>query len=260
MKLIRFRYNDAVNYGIVEGEEVYQLNSNPFESPARGEHVGSLSQVELLAPVMPSKIIAIGKNYLAHAEELASEVPDEPMMFFKPPSALIGPGAGIVCPSDSKEIHYEGELVVVIGRRVRRVKPGNALDYVLGYTCGNDVTARDLQRKESQWVRAKGFDTFCVLGPWIETDVNPGSLSIVTRVNGEVCQNGNTNQMVFDVPTLIATASCVMTLEPGDVIMTGTPAGVGPIRPGDTVEVEIEGIGVLRNPVISDQSRSVTDE
>jgi 2-keto-4-pentenoate hydratase/2-oxohepta-3-ene-1,7-dioic acid hydratase in catechol pathway len=209
--------------------------------------------VHLLAPVEPGKIVAIGKNYVEHARELASEVPDEPLMFFKPPSAVIGPGAGIVYPSLSQEVHHEGELVVVIGRRVRNAKPDNALGYVLGYTCGNDVTARDLQRKENQWVRAKGFDTFCVLGPWIETDLDPGRLSVVTRVNGEVRQNGNTAQMAWGVAELVATASSVMTLEPGDVIMTGTPAGVGPIYPGDTVEVEIEGIGVLRNPVISEQ-------
>ncbi len=252
MKLVRFRFNDAVSYGIVEGEDIYQLKGSPFESPARGERVGTLEEVELLAPVVPSKIIAIGKNYFEHAAEMSSEVPDEPLMFFKPPSAVIGPGASIVYPSLSKEVHHEGELVVVIGKRVRKATPDNALDYVLGYTCGNDVTARDLQRKEKQWVRGKGFDTFCVLGPWIETDLNPPNVSVVTRVNGEVRQNGNTSQMAFDVPTLIATASSVMTLEPGDVIMTGTPAGVGPIYPGDIVEVEIEGIGVLRNPVVSE--------
>ncbi len=253
MRLVRFRHDGAASYGIVEGEDVYRLNGDPFESPARGDRVGTLSQVHLLAPVEPGKIVAIGKNYVEHARELASEVPDEPLMFFKPPSAVIGPGAGIVYPSLSQEVHHEGELVVVIGRRVRNAKPDNALGYVLGYTCGNDVTARDLQRKENQWVRAKGFDTFCVLGPWIETDLDPGRLSVVTRVNGEVRQNGNTAQMAWGVAELVATASSVMTLEPGDVIMTGTPAGVGPIYPGDTVEVEIEGIGVLRNPVISEQ-------
>lgn len=252
MKLVRFRHGDAVSYGIVEGDDVYRLNGDPFESPARGDRVGTLSEVELLAPVEPSKIIAIGKNYRAHAAELASDVPDDPLMFFKPPSAVIGPGASIVCPSISERVDHEGELVVVIGKRVRNAAPDDALDYVAGYTCGNDVTARDLQRKESQWVRGKGFDTFCVLGPWVETDLDPSSLSIVTRVNGEVRQDGNTDQMIFDVATLIATASRVMTLEPGDVIMTGTPAGVGPIRPEDTVEVDIEGIGVSRNPVVSE--------
>ncbi|MFQ5343315.1 MAG: fumarylacetoacetate hydrolase family protein [Anaerolineae bacterium] len=253
MKLVRFRHNGNASYGVVEGEDVFQLRGDLFESPARGDRAGSLEEVQLLAPVEPSKIVGIGKNYVDHAAELASQVPDEPLMFFKPPSAVIGPGAGIVYPSLSQEVHHEGELVVVIGRRVRNATPDNALDYVLGYTCGNDVTARDLQRKENQWVRAKGFDTFCVLGPWVETNLDPGNLSVVTRVNGEVRQNGNTAQMAWDVALLVATASSVMTLQPGDVIMTGTPAGVGPIYPGDTVEVEIEGIGVLRNPVNSDQ-------
>lgn len=253
MKLVRFCHEETIDYGIVEGNDVYRLNSTLFQSPTHGDWVAALSEVELLPPVEPSKIIAIGKNYSEHAAELASKVPDEPLMFFKPPSAVIGPGANIVRPSISERVDHEGELVAVIGKQARNVPPENAPDYVLGYTCGNDVTARDLQAKESQWVRGKGFDTFCVLGPWIETDlVDPQSVSVVTRVNGEVRQNGNTAQMIFDIPTLIATASRVMTLEPGDVIMTGTPAGVGPIRPGDTVEVDIEGIGVLQNPVVSE--------
>ncbi len=253
MRFIRFSDDGVPTYGTIEGGEIYRLDSDPFEASARRERVGPLNEVELLAPVAPSKIIAIGKNYTEHAAEMASDAPDEPLMFFKPPSAVIGPQANIVCPAISQRVDHEGELVVVIGKRVRNASAEDALDYILGFTCGNDVTARDLQRRENQWVRGKGFDTFCVLGPWIETDLDPSNLSIVTRVNGEVRQDGNTAQMIFDVPTLIATASRVMTLEPGDVMMTGTPAGVGPIRPGDTVEVDIEGIGVLRSPVVSEQ-------
>lgn len=252
MRFIRFRYENSVSYGIVEEDQVYRLEGAPFEGVTRRERIGSLNDVELLAPVTPSKVVAIGMNYADHATELALEVPDEPLMFFKPPSAVIGPGASIVCPAISERVDHEGELVAVVGQRVRNASVEEASRVLLGYTCGNDVTARDLQAKESQWVRGKGFDTFCALGPWIETDLDPGNLSVVTRVNGDVRQDGTTSQMIFDVATLVATASRVMTLEPGDVIMTGTPAGVGPIHPGDVVEVDIDGIGVLRNPVIDE--------
>jgi 2-keto-4-pentenoate hydratase/2-oxohepta-3-ene-1,7-dioic acid hydratase in catechol pathway len=215
-----------------------------------------LDQVRLLAPCQPSKIVALGKNYAAHAREMAakgmsSEVPSEPLIFLKPPSAVIGPGEAIVYPAMSQQVDYEAELVVVIGRRAKSVAQGEARSYVLGYTCGNDVTARDLQKKDGQWTRGKGFDTFCPLGPWIVTNPDPANLHLETRVNGVVRQSGVTSDLIFGVEVLVSHISQIMTLEPGDVIMTGTPAGVGPLVPGDVVEVEIEGIGVLRNPVVA---------
>jgi len=249
MKLIRYRRNGIVHFGIVEGGEVYTLEHDVSGESIPGTWIASLEEVELLAPVRPTKIVALGKNYRAHAAEMGSDVPLEPLIFLKPPSAVIGPKEPILLPEISERVDYEGELAVVIGRRARHVSREEALNYVLGYTCANDVTARDLQRRDEQWTRAKGFDTFCPLGPWIVTDVDPGQLTVETRVNGEVRQRGNTRDLVFDVPDLIAHISQIMTLEPGDVIMTGTPAGVGPLHPGDVVEVEIEGIGVLRNPV-----------
>lgn len=249
MRIIRFRKDGTTGYGIVDGEQVYHLKGDVSQTAAARDRVGRLNELDLLAPAQPTKIIGIGKNYLAHAAELASDVPDEPLMFLKPPSAVIGPDDTIVCPSLSERVDHEGELAVVIGRQARNVTADEALGYVMGYTCGNDVTARDLQQRESQWVRGKGFDTFCALGPWIETNLDPYAVTVITRVNGEVRQEGNTSDMVFDVPTLVATASRVMTLLPGDVIMTGTPAGIGPLRPGDVVEVDVEGIGVLRNYV-----------
>lgn len=253
MRIVRFRKDGMTGYGIVDDEVVYQVEGGLSQAAMTRDRVGRLSELDLLAPAEPSKIIGIGKNYLAHAAELSSEVPDEPLMFLKPPTAVIGPDDTIICPSLSERVDHEGELAVVIGRRARNVPAEQALDYVRGYTCGNDVTARDLQRRENQWVRGKGFDTFCALGPWIETDLNPYAVTVVTRVNGEVRQEGNTADMIFDVPTLIATASRVMTLLPGDVIMTGTPSGVGPILPGDSVEVDVEGIGVLRNHVAAEK-------
>ena len=250
MKLIRYRHPDGtIGFGVVEGEAVYELAHDAHGGALPGHRVAALEEVELLAPVRPAKIIALGKNYRDHAAEMGSDVPSEPLIFLKPPTTVIGPGEPILLPEVSARVDYEGELAVVIGRRARHVPREEALRYVLGYTCANDVTARDLQRKDEQWTRAKGFDTFCPLGPWIVTDLDPGRLTVETRVNGEVRQRGNTADLVFDVPHLVAYISRVMTLEPGDVILTGTPAGVGPLQAGDVVEVEIEGIGVLRNLV-----------
>ena len=249
MRLIRYAHNGTIGFGIVEGETVYALAHDPFGGALPGHEVAPLEEVELLAPVRPTKIVALGKNYRAHAAEMGSDVPAEPLIFLKPPNAVIGPGQPIRLPEASARVDYEGELAVVIGRRARHVPREEAWRYVLGYTCANDVTARDLQRKDEQWTRAKGFDTFCPLGPWVVTDLDPRRLTVETRVNGEVRQRGNTADLVFDVPHLVAYISGVMTLEPGDVILTGTPAGVGPLQAGDVVEVEIEGIGVLRNLV-----------
>jgi 2-keto-4-pentenoate hydratase/2-oxohepta-3-ene-1,7-dioic acid hydratase in catechol pathway len=198
----------------------------------------------------PSKIVAVGRNYLAHARELGNEVPTEPLIFLKPTSAIVGDQDDVVYPKASLRVDHEAELAVVIGRRCKDVNEGDAFDYVRGYTCANDVTARDLQESDDQWTRAKGFDTFCPLGPQVVENLDPSSLRVVARVNGEVRQDGHTSDMLFGVPSLVAFISGVMTLEPGDVILTGTPPGVGPVQRGDLMEVEIEGIGVLRNRVV----------
>lgn len=205
------------------------------------------------APIRaPGKIICVGRNYRAHAAELDNAVPDEPLLFFKPPTAIVPPGAPIVRPRGWTRVDFEGELGVIIGRRCRRVAREAALEHVFGYTIVNDVTVRDLQKKDGQWTRAKGFDSFCPVGPAIATDVDPTALRVVTRVDGVVKQDAPTSDMIFDVPTIIAVASRVMTLEPGDLIATGTPAGVGPIVAGNVVEVEIAGIGTLSNPVVDE--------
>ncbi|MGC8836899.1 MAG: fumarylacetoacetate hydrolase family protein [Anaerolineae bacterium] len=220
--------------------------------PVPGRWLGLAEEFRLLAPCAPTKVLAVGLNYAAHAAEAGMEVPEEPVFFLKPPSAVIGPEEAIVYPKLSRRVDYEAELAVVIGRRARRVAPEEALDYVLGYTCGLDVTARDLQRSDGQWTRAKGFDTFCPLGPWIVPDLDPHDLLVECRVNGQVRQRARTSDLIFPVEDLIHRASLVMTLEPGDVLLTGTPSGIGPLQPGDEVEVEIEGIGILRNVVVAE--------
>jgi 2-keto-4-pentenoate hydratase/2-oxohepta-3-ene-1,7-dioic acid hydratase in catechol pathway len=198
----------------------------------------------------PTKIVCVGRNYVAHARELGNEVPERPLLFFKPPSSLVGDGETIVLPQESERVEHEGEVAVVIGRRASRVSEAEAMTYVAGFAPLNDVTARDLQKTDGQWARAKGFDTFCPMGETVDaTGIAADALEVICRVNGEVRQRGTTDQMVFSIPFLISYISGIMTLEPGDVIATGTPAGVGPLRPGDVVEVEIPGIGVLRNPV-----------
>jgi 2-keto-4-pentenoate hydratase/2-oxohepta-3-ene-1,7-dioic acid hydratase in catechol pathway len=204
---------------------------------------------DLECPVSPSKILCIGRNYAAHAKELGHEVPKEPLLFLKPPSALLGPGRTIVLPKESERVEHEAELGVVIGTRAKGVPVERALEHVFGYTCVADVTARDLQKKDVQFTRAKGFDTFCPVGPWIETDLDPRALRVRCRVSGQARQDGSTANMLFDVPTLVAYASRMMTLEPGDLLVTGTPEGVGPLVAGDTLEIEIDGIGVLAERV-----------
>lgn len=234
------------------------LDADPLAGPVNytGERL-KLDDVRLLAPVIPrSKVVAVGRNYAAHAAELGSEVPPEPLIFFKPNTSVIGPGEPIVRPLLSSNVHYEGELAVVIGRICRKVPVDRAADVIFGYTCANDVTARDLQSSDGQWARAKGFDSFCPLGPWIVTHLGldeVAQLQLTTRLDGEITQQGNTNQMVYPVAQLIAHISAFTTLLPGDVILTGTPAGVGPMVAGQQVSVEITGIGELSNPVIDDQ-------
>ena len=207
------------------------------------------ANAQLLPPATPTKIVAVGRNYAEHAKELGNEPPHEPIIFLKPPSALLAPNATIVRPAQSERVDFEGELAIVVGKRARNVKADRWRDFVLGFTCANDVTARDLQKKDVQFTRGKSFDTFCPLGPCIETEIDPSDLALRTRVNGDVRQNARTSMMVFPCPVIFEFISAIMTLEPGDVILTGTPAGVGPLASGDTVEVDIEGIGMLRNHV-----------
>ena len=256
MRFVRFQAGSKpAQFGWLHEEAVGVVEGSPFGEFRRLETEYSLDSVRLLAPVQPTKILCIGRNYVAHAREHNSEVPEVPLLFLKPPSAVIGMGDAILMPPQSQQVEHEAELVVVIGRTGRWITPEDALDHVLGYTIGNDVTARDLQRRDGQWTRAKGFDTFCPLGPWIETDFDPSDAVIACHVNNEMRQMGSTRDMVFSVRQLIAFASSVMTLEPGDVLMTGTPAGVSPLKPGDVVEVTIEGLGKLSNPVIQEPTR-----
>jgi 2-keto-4-pentenoate hydratase/2-oxohepta-3-ene-1,7-dioic acid hydratase in catechol pathway len=250
MRLVRFRHGDAIHTGFADAEHAHPIRGTFFDEPLpTGESI-PIDQVRLLAPVLPSKVLAIGKNYQEHAEEMGGDVPEEPLLFMKPSTSVIGPGDPIPLPKLSERVEHEAELAVVIGRFARNVPIEAAGKYVLGYTCANDVTARDLQARDGQWTRAKGFDGFCPLGPWIETEVDALDLAIECRVNGEVRQAARTSQLAFGPSELIAYISSVMTLLPGDVILTGTPAGVGPLEPGDVVEVEIEGIGVLENQAV----------
>lgn len=250
MKIARFSHQDAIRYGIVDDGELVVLAGDPMFAgfDTTGERV-ALSDVALLAPVIPrSKVVCIGKNYHDHAAEMGGEAPAEPLMFLKPNTSVIGPNDVIVRPTSlSFHTDYEGELAVVIGRIAKNVPAERANDYIFGYTVANDVTARDLQRTDGQWSRAKGFDTFCPVGPVIETDLDLDSAAITTRVNGEVRQQGPVSDMIHGIGDLVAYASAVFTLLPGDLILTGTPAGVGPFEAGDTVEVEVNGIGILRN-------------
>jgi len=251
VRLIRFRHGERIATGAIQGEYVRALRGTFFQDPApTGEDI-PLADVALLAPVIPSKVVAIGRNYVEHAEEMGGEVPEEPVIFLKPSTAVIGPGDGIPYPAASGRVDHEGELAIVVGRLARRVRSEDAARYVLGYTCGNDVTARDLQLKDGQWTRGKGFDGFCPLGPWIETEIDPLDLALECRVNGETRQAARTSQLAFGPGELLEFVSGVMTLLPGDVILTGTPAGVGPLQVGDRVQVEIEGIGVLENTVVA---------
>ncbi|MFL7793352.1 MAG: fumarylacetoacetate hydrolase family protein [Anaerolineae bacterium] len=251
-RFVRTTVEGNICWGVIEGDVVYRLDGSPLGKWTRGEPIGNPENLALLAPATPTKIVCVGRNYAAHAAEHKAEVPTEPLLFFKPPSSVIGPGAPIVLTPQSKQVEHESELVVVIGRRCRNVSADEAWGYVLGVTCGNDVTARDLQRQDSQWTRAKGFDTFCPLGPWLVTGLSESevaNLEVTCRVNGQVRQRGSTSEMVFPPAQLIAYISAIMTLEPGDAIMTGTPAGVSPIVAGDEVEVEVESVGILKNPV-----------
>jgi 2-keto-4-pentenoate hydratase/2-oxohepta-3-ene-1,7-dioic acid hydratase in catechol pathway len=270
MRIARFAVGDQVRYGVVDDEAappegngagayagltVAEISGHPF-GPA-DEDVKltgtrhAVDDVRLLAPVLPSKVVAIGRNYVEHAKELGNEAPSQPLIFLKPSTAVIGPGDAIVRPDRlSKRVDFEGELAIVFGRLCRDVPPARVAEVIFGYTCANDVTARDLQQSDGQWTRAKGFDTFCPIGPWIETGLDPADVQLTTTVNGDVKQDSRTSLLVHDIPTLVSYVTSVMTMLPGDVLLTGTPAGVGPIVAGDTVAVSIEGIGTLTNRVV----------
>jgi 2-keto-4-pentenoate hydratase/2-oxohepta-3-ene-1,7-dioic acid hydratase in catechol pathway len=252
MRVIRYESLEGKSkpkYGWILDNKVGEISGNIFGRYGRKEVETPLSNVRLLAPCEPSKIICVGRNYTDHARELGNEVPKVPLIFLKPPSSILPDGGTILLPPQSAQVEHEGELVIVIGRRGRYITSEQAKRYIFGYTVGNDVTARDLQKTDDQWTRAKGFDTFCSFGPWIDSDFDPADAVITCRVNGQMRQMASTRDMVFNVGTLIAYISSVMTLEPGDLIFTGTPAGVGELKNGDEVVVEIEGLGALRNPV-----------
>jgi 2-keto-4-pentenoate hydratase/2-oxohepta-3-ene-1,7-dioic acid hydratase in catechol pathway len=255
VRIARFTDGSEPGFGVVEGSveegtaEVAGIAPHPFGAFSFTGVRRPLGDVRLLAPVLPSKVLCVGKNYADHAREMGGEAPARPVLFLKPSTSVAGPGDPIVLPPDSERVDYEGELAVVIGRLCRDVPVERALEVVLGYTCANDVTARDQQAADGQWTRAKGHDTFCPIGPWIETELDPADLALRTTVDGELRQNSRTKLLVHDVPTLIAYMSAAMTLLPGDVLLTGTPSGVGPLRAGQTAAVTVEGVGTLTNPV-----------
>src|ERR1700726_1022601 len=262
MKICRYLMRNAssagvasARYGLIEGENVIEISGPLWEPWSRGSRSSRLADVRLLAPVVPSKIVCIGRNYAAHAAEMGNEVPKEPLMFLKPPSSIVGPEDPIVLTQYSQRVEHEGELAIVIGRRCSQLRDSDdALSFVLGYTCLNDVTARDIQKSDVQFPRGKGFDTFCPVGPHIETNLDPTNVLVETRVNGAARQSGNTSLMIYPCAFLVRWISRMMTLDPGDGIATGTPAGVGPLVAGDAVEVSVAGIGVLRNPVHAPQA------
>jgi 2-keto-4-pentenoate hydratase/2-oxohepta-3-ene-1,7-dioic acid hydratase in catechol pathway len=259
VRIARFSVDDEPKYGVVESDDpeglvgtVAVLDSDPLYRPVQftGEQL-QLADVRLLAPVIPrSKVVGVGRNYRAHAEELGNEVPAEPLIFLKPNTSVIGPRDGIVYPEQTNNLHFEGELAIVIGRICRDLPKERVDEVIFGYTVANDVTARDLQKSDGQWARAKGYDTFCPLGPWISTELDVSDVRVTTTVNGEPKQDGRTSQFIFDIPEVLAYITSFTTLLPGDVILTGTPAGVGPMLPGDEVAVSIEGLGTLTNKVI----------
>ncbi|BAX98581.1 hypothetical protein MSTE_03278 [Mycobacteroides stephanolepidis] len=254
MRLGRIASPDGVAFVSIEGDDgtetAREIAEHPFGTPTFTGRQWPLADVRLLAPILASKVVAMGKNYAAHAAEMGGAPPESPVIFIKPNTSIIGPGLPIQLPPSASEVHHEGELAIVIGRPCKDVPASRAAEVILGYAIGNDVSARDHQRADGQWTRAKGHDTFCPLGPWIVTDLDPSDLAIRTEVNGEVRQSSRTSLLLHDVGTIVEWVSAVMTLLPGDVILTGTPEGVGPIVDGDTVSVTIEGIGTLSNPVV----------
>jgi 2-keto-4-pentenoate hydratase/2-oxohepta-3-ene-1,7-dioic acid hydratase in catechol pathway len=251
LRIGRFSYKGQLFSGLVgEDSLVYPLIGDVFKEIKQANYGYPLQEVKVLAPCMPSKIVCVGLNYRDHAEEFGLPVPKEPVIFLKPPTAVIGPCDAIILPPQSKQVDYEGELAVVIKKRAKNITPAEAASNIMGYTCANDVTARDLQKKDGQWVRAKSFDTFCPIGPYIVTDVDPSNLSVQVCLNGVLKQHTSTKYLIFSVPELVSFISRIMTLLPGDVILTGTSSGVGPMVDGDKIEVVIENVGKLLNPII----------
>ncbi len=254
MRFVRFQSGkEEPKYGWIDGDRVGPLTASPISEYQRLDAILNLDQVKLLAPILPSKIICVGRNYSDHAREQGVEVQEYPTLFMKPPSAVIGPDDNIILPPQSQQVDHEAELAVVIGKRGRWISEEQANRYIFGYTIANDVTARDLQERDGQWTRAKGFDTFCPLGPWIETEINVSDVLISCRVNGDLRQMASSREMIFPISHIIAYISSVMTLEPGDVILTGTPAGVGALKSEDIVEITIDGLGTLKNSVTVDK-------
>ncbi|HET8723550.1 MAG TPA: fumarylacetoacetate hydrolase family protein [Anaeromyxobacteraceae bacterium] len=249
MRTCRFARRGEERWGVVEGDAVRALSAAPWEGGLPEGPRLPFSEVTLLAPVRPTKVVCVGRNYRAHAKELGNEVPKEPLLFIKPSTAVVGPMEEIRLPEASKEVHHEAELAAVIGRTLTRAGAVEAREAIFGWTCLNDVSARDIQRAEAHFTRAKSYDTFCPVGPVVETQLDPMDQVVVCRVNGEQRQRGSTRDMVFDPYALVSFISQIMTLLPGDLVSTGTPEGVGPIRRGDWVEVEVSGVGVLKNPV-----------
>jgi 2-keto-4-pentenoate hydratase/2-oxohepta-3-ene-1,7-dioic acid hydratase in catechol pathway len=253
MKTVRFKVDETEHYGILDGNVITKLAQEPYDRIMPLDKTYDLNEVKLLAPCTPTKIVALGLNYKSHAEETHNPVPESPIIFIKPTTCIIGPEDNIVYPPSTTRVDYECELGVVIGKRMRMVAIDDVLDYVFGYTCVNDVTARDHQRDDVQWTRGKGHDTFGPIGPCIETELDPGNVVVSTYLNNELKQQQNTSDLIFSVPEMISFISGVMTLLPGDIIATGTPSGIGPMKPGDTVEIKIDPIGVLRNYVAAYQ-------
>ena len=249
MRLVRVISDGDCRYGLADDSTVTLISEEPFAAWEPEGTVG-LTHAELLNPVVPTKIVCVGINYRGHAEEMGHEIPAEPVLFLKPPTSVNAPESDINLPEGIGRVDYEAELAVVIGRRTHRASAEEAAKNILGFTCANDVTARDVQKQDGQWTRAKGYDGFCPLGPWVDTDIDPADLLLECRVNGELKQSSRTSDMIFNVYELVSFASHVMTLVPGDVILTGTPSGIGPLQSGDTVEISVEGIGTLRNSVV----------
>jgi len=260
MKILRFAVNRSIKYGVLENDSIRVMIGTPFSYFERPDNplrlTGNryrLEDVRLLAPCLPSKIVAVGLNYRKHAEETELQIPSVPLIFLKPSTSVIGPEDKIIHPKVSKRVDYEGELAVVIGTKTRPMDKSNATEYILGYTCLNDVSARNEQQEDGQWTRAKSYDTFAPIGPYIETDTSPDDLKLETYLNGELRQSARTSDLIFPVDTLVSFISKIMTLLPGDVIATGTPSGIGPMKPGDVIEVTIENIGTLRNYVVAQE-------
>ena len=253
MKIVRYQDGSGTKWGVVEKDTIREMEGDPFEHFHLSSRTRKLEEMRLLSPCLPSKIVALGLNYRDHAQEVKMPLPEEPLLFIKPSTCVIGPGEAIIYPKMSKRVDYEAEMAVVIKKKAKAIPEGEAANYILGYSCLNDVTARDLQSKDGQWTKSKGFDTFAPIGPWIVTDIDPHHLDISSYLNGERRQHSNTKNLIFGPHQLVSFVSHVMTLLPGDVIATGTPSGIGPMAIGDRIDIVIQGIGTLSNPVMAEE-------